>query len=91
MSEKACTMIAAVAGALLGACAGYMFFTSQGRAFRRELDPLLDEFAEELTHFRGTARKAASVANEGWRLVSDTFGGEGAAPRYSNPHQTTPF
>jgi hypothetical protein len=91
VTDRACTVFAATAGALIGACAGYMFFTERGRAFRRELDPLLDEFADELNHFRGTARRAAGVANEGWRLISDTFGPEGSGTRYADPHQTTPF
>jgi gas vesicle protein len=90
MSERANTMMAAVAGAVIGAAAGFMFFTERGRALRRELEPVLDELAEELHNFRGTAVKAANVANEGWRLVNETFSG-GGAPRFADPHQTTPF
>jgi len=53
MSERANTMMAAVAGAVIGAAAGFMFFTERGRALRRELEPVLDELAEELHNFRG--------------------------------------
>jgi hypothetical protein len=83
-------MVAASTGAVIGACIGYMFFTDRGRAFRRELEPLLDELADELNNFRATAQKAANVANQGWRLVNETFGPGGAA-RFADPHQTTPF
>ena len=89
MTERASTILGAVAGAIIGGVAGYLFFTERGRAFRRELEPLLDEFAEELASFRGTAQKAANVANQGWRLVNETFAGSG--PRFADPHQTTPF
>jgi hypothetical protein len=90
MTEKTCSVIGATAGAAIGACIGYMFFTARGRAFRRELEPLLDELADELGHFRGTAVKAANVANQGWRLINDTFGAAGGG-RIADPHQTTPF
>ena len=90
MTERACSVMAATAGAVLGACVGYIFFTDKGRAFRQELEPLLDEFAEELGHFRGTAIKAANVANQGWRLINETFG-PGSSGRLADPHQTTPF
>jgi hypothetical protein len=82
--------MAATAGAVFGACIGYVFFTDRGRAFRREFEPLLDELADELNNFRGTAIKAANVANQGWRLVNETFG-PGASVRVADPHQTTPF
>ena len=90
MTDRVCTVVAASAGAVVGACIGYMFFTDRGRAFRRELEPLLDEFADELNNFRNTAQKAANVANQGWRLVNETFGPAGSA-RFADPHQTTPF
>jgi gas vesicle protein len=89
MTEKSSAIVGAVAGALIGAAAGFMFFSERGRAFTRDLEPLMDEFAEELNHFRGTAQKAANVANQGWRLVNETFSGGG--PRFADPHQTSPF
>lgn len=90
MTEKTSSVIGAAVGAAIGACIGYMFCTDRGRAFRRELEPLLDEFADELNNFRGTAVKAANVANQGWRLVNETFGTAGSG-RFADPHQTTPF
>jgi gas vesicle protein len=79
-------------GAVVGALAGYLFFTDRGRSFRRQLEPALDDFARELNHFRSTVSKAADVANEGWKLLNEALG-EGASqpPRYPTTHQTSPF
>jgi len=41
--------------------------------------------------FRATIQKAAGVANEGWKLLNDTLGETGPAPRYPGAHQTSPF
>ena len=83
---------ATVVGAVIGGLAGYLFFTERGRALRREFEPALDEFARELMSFRGTVQKAASVANEGWKLLNDALGEGGPPPpRYAAPHQTSPF
>jgi hypothetical protein len=89
-------MAATVAGAVLGAVAGYLFFTPQGRALRRRLEPAIGDLVRELDSFRNTFTKASSAANEGWRLLQETLGEVGAqAPgggtRYASPHQTSPF
>ncbi len=84
------TVVATVVGGILGAMAGYLLFTDEGRAMRRRLEPMLDDFARELNHFRSTVNKAAGVAGEGWRLLNDALG-EREAPRYPTPHQTSPF
>ena len=70
---------ATLVGAVVGGVAGYLFFTEQGRAMRRQLEPALDDFARELMSFRSTMQKAAGVASEGWKLVNDALG-EGTAP-----------
>jgi len=88
-------MAVTVAGAVLGAVAGYLFFTPQGRVLRRRLEPAIADLVQELDSFRSTFVKASSAANEGWRLLQETLSetgkaGSGAA-RYPNPHQTSPF
>jgi len=60
-------------GAVLGGLAGYMFFSEKGRAWRRQLEPQLEELAREFEHFRGTVQKASSVAGEGWRLLNEAM------------------
>ena len=90
MTENARTVAATVVGAILGGMAGYLLFTERGRALRRELEPAIDDFVRELNHLRGTVDKAAGVAAEGWRLLNETAG-QPSQPRYSTPHQTSPF
>jgi len=90
-------MAATVAGAVLGAIAGYMFFTPEGTALRRRLEPAIADLVRELDSFRGTFAKASSAASEGWRLLQETLAetggkpGSGAPSRYASPHQTSPF
>jgi hypothetical protein len=84
---------ASVVGAVLGAMAGYLFFSEEGRALRRRIEPALDDFSRELNQFRGTVQKAAGVAGEGWKLLNEALGEPRPlqTPRYSTPHQTSPF
>jgi len=84
-------MAATVVGAVVGGVAGYLFFTEQGRRMRRQLEPALDDFARELMSFRATIRKAAGVANEGWKLLNDAVGETAPVPHYPGAHQTSPF
>jgi pilus assembly protein TadC len=83
---------ATVIGAVIGGLAGYLFFTDRGRELRRQIEPALDDISRELNSFRGTVQRAASVANEGWKLLNDTLGEGGQQPpRYPGNHQTSPF
>jgi gas vesicle protein len=85
-------VIATVVGAVIGGAAGYLFFTEQGRQFRRQLEPALDDIARELNSFRGTVQRAAGVASEGWKLLNDALGEGGTqSPRYPSAHQSSPF
>jgi gas vesicle protein len=89
VNDKSRTIGAMIVGAVVGAAAGYMFFTETGRRFRRQLEPALEDMARELNHFRGTVTKAAGVANEGWKLLNDALGER--EQRFPNAHQTSPF
>jgi hypothetical protein len=80
-----------ILGGVAGGIAGYMFFTDQGRRWRRQLEPALEDLAVELSHFRGTVGKAAGVASEGWKLLNEAFGEQSHSNRYPNPHQSSPF
>ena len=83
-------MAATVLGAVVGGVAGYLFFTEQGRSFRRQIEPALDDFARELMSFRATVQKASGVASEGWKMLNDALGEPGHAPRYPG-RQSSPF
>ena len=87
------TVFATTIGALVGGLVAYLFFTPEGRRFRSQLEPLIDETARELVRFRSTVEKATGVATEGWRLLNDTLNQTPPpqAGHYANPHQTTPF
>ena len=78
-------------GAVIGAAVGYMFFTDRGRELRRQLEKTLEALEPELSHFSGTINRTASVASEGWKLLNEALGESSRAPRYVNPHQTSPF
>ena len=83
---------ATIVGAVVGAVAGYLFFTERGRAIRRQIEPALEDLARELNSFRGTVHRAAGVATEGWKLLNEVVGeaGQGGS-RYPTSHQTSPF
>jgi gas vesicle protein len=78
-------------GAVIGAAAGYMFFTDRGRDLRRQLEKALEALGPELSQFSGTINRTAGVANEGWKLLNEALGDSSRAPRHINPHQTRPF
>jgi gas vesicle protein len=89
VTERSQACMATLVGAVVGGVAGYLFLTEGGRRLRRQIEPALDNLANELSHFRGTVSKAGGLANEGWRLLNDTLGDAPAAARY--PRQTNPF
>ena len=70
-----------IGGAVLGALAGYLFFSDEGRALRRQLEPALDRVARELNGFRGSIQRAVGVVAEGWDLL-----GEGGPARRPSVH-----
>jgi len=86
------TVAATIVGGIVGALAGFLLFTQRGRTLRRQLEPALDDFARELSHFRDTVNKAVGVAGEGWKLLNEAVGDRGVPPtRYPTPHQSSPF
>jgi gas vesicle protein len=89
---KSEVLAAAAIGAVVGAAAGYLFFTERGRTLRRQLEPAIDDFSRELSHFRGTVMKAAGVAGDGWKLLNEALGETGSQPpRYPTSRQSSPF
>ena len=92
MSDNSQAVAATVLGAVVGALAGYLFFTDRGRELRRQLEPALDNLTRELNSSRTTLHKVVGVASEGWRLMNEAMGESTPLPsRYPSPHQTTPF
>ena len=91
MTERAQNAAVVVVGAVIGGLASYLLFTEPGRRLRQRLEPALDDLLGELGGLRSTVGRAAGVASEGGRLVTDTFGDAGASAHHANPRQTTPF
>ena len=91
MSDKTRACAASMVGAVIGAAAGYMFFTERGRSLRRQLETALESLGPELSHFGGTINRTAGIASEGWKLLNEALGDSSRPPRYVNPHQTSPF
>lgn len=73
MQRNVQAIAATMVGAVIGGLAGYAFFTTEGRAWRRQLEPQLEDLMREFNQFRGTLAKASSVAGEGWRLLNETM------------------
>jgi gas vesicle protein len=69
MSEQSQVMASAVVGALVGAVAGYLFFTGRGRELRSRMEPLVDDLRQEFARFQRTFEKVGDMANEGMRVV----------------------
>ena len=71
MSERQMVVIGAVTGALVGAAAGYLFFTERGRTLRDRMEPFVDDLRQEFTRFQRTIQKVGDMANEGMRVVDE--------------------
>jgi len=81
-----------IGGALLGAVAGYLFFSEGGREFRLRLERSIEDAVRELSSFRDTMERAAAVVNDGRRILNDAMGDKARQPmRYPNARQTSPF
>jgi len=92
VTDTSRAVAATAAGAVLGALAGYLFFTERGLTLRRHLEPALGDVVRELDQVMGTLTKAAGVASESWKLLGEALGDSGSpAGRVSYPRQTSPF
>lgn len=90
MDDRQRGMIAAAVGAVVGGVAGYVLFTERGRELRRQIEPALEEFGQELVQLRGTVNRAIGVASQGWHVLDEALGDRGRHP-LSSAHQTNPF
>lgn len=71
MRERTGILIGLVTGAALGAVAGYLFLTEEGRRFRERIEPELEHLVDEMGRLRETATRASAAAAEGWRAVGE--------------------
>jgi hypothetical protein len=82
---------ASIVGAVLGGVTGYLFLTDHGKTLRRQLEPALDDIVRELTSFGSTVKKAAGVANAGWKILNEALDERGLPPLLNPDHHTPPF
>lgn len=71
MSERQMVILGAVAGAAVGAAAGYLFFTERGRVLRDRMEPFVEDLRQEFTRFQRTIQKVGDMATEGMRVVEE--------------------
>jgi gas vesicle protein len=82
-------LLSTLAGAAVGAAAGFLYMTEGGRRMRMQVEPRLDDAMRELQRLRATAAKVQSVASEGWRSLSQLGGGR--QQEWGRPRQTSSF
>jgi len=82
VNERSQVFAATVIGSVLGAIAGYLFFTEPGRQFRHRIEPAVDDLARELLNFKGSVARARGFAHEGLRLMDELATD---APREARP------
>ena len=71
VNERSLIVAGAMVGALVGAAAGFLFFTDRGRELRDRMEPAVDELRHEFTRFQRTVEKVGDMANEGMRVVNE--------------------
>jgi gas vesicle protein len=71
VNERQMLILSAVAGAVAGVAAGYLFFTERGRVWRDRLEPMVDDLRQEFSRFQRTAQKVGDMATEGMRVVEE--------------------
>jgi gas vesicle protein len=71
-----------ILGGLVGAAAGYLFFTQSGKHVRDRLEPAVDDLRREFGRFQKTVEKLGVMANDGIRAVNE-FNAARAQSSYS--------
>lgn len=73
MDERAKLLVGSLLGAAAGVLVTYFYFTRDGRALRREIEPLVDDLVREV----GRVQDAVQHLKDG---ASEPDGGETAGP-----------
>ena len=90
MSSNSREVTATITGAIVGALAGYLFFTERGRRIRQQIEPALENIAREVTSFRSTIQNASGIASDGWKALTEALGETESTPRFPG-RQSSPF
>jgi gas vesicle protein len=71
VNESRVMVAGALAGALIGAAASYLFFTEAGNSVRDRIEPAVEDLRREFGRFQKTIEKVGVMANDGIRAVSE--------------------
>jgi gas vesicle protein len=71
VSDSRLITAGAIVGAVIGAAAGYLFFTQAGKQVRDRLEPAVDDLRREFVRFQKTVEKLGEMANDGIRAVNE--------------------
>ena len=71
MNDRTTIVLSALAGAVGGAVAGYLFFTKRGENLREQLGPGLDEILGRLQDLQASVQHARGVADQSWSALRD--------------------
>jgi gas vesicle protein len=87
VSTQSQVTVCALCGAVIGAAAGYLFFTPGGRALRERIEPAIDDLKRDFVRFQSTLEKVGDLANDGLRMVNEFQNARGrAVPSSSTSH-----
>ena len=84
MSDSRIIATGVIVGGLVGAAAGYLFFTRSGKQMRDRLEPAVEDLRREFGRFQKTVEKLGVMANDGLRVVNE-FNAARAQSSYSGP------
>jgi hypothetical protein len=65
MDDRARIALSMGLGAALGGLTGFLLFTDRGRAFRRELEPQLEEFFQEAQRLTAAFDRTRKAVKDG--------------------------
>lgn len=69
MTDRTKIMMSALAGALGGAVAGYLFLTKAGEELRDQVGPGLDNVIGRLQDLQASVQHARGVADQSWSAL----------------------
>ncbi len=75
MRDRTAVMMGMAAGALAGGVAGWLWLTRDGQRLRAQIEPRLQEFANQALAVGESARRVQTAARESWDTMQDVAGG----------------